>query len=98
MFDYRGNPRLPHGVVFGTGISSFLTTSILKNYLVNNVPAGDTSPPKKHFGYAVEFFQDHYTTASLTFHLNPPKNSFYSTFQAISIPKRKIFVKISVIY
>ena len=97
-FDDCGNSRLARGAVFGIGAWLLLTKSILKNHLVNNIPAGNTSPSKKHFGCAVEFFQDHYTTASLTLHLNPPKNIYYNTFLAISIPKRPIFVKILLVY
>ena len=98
LFDYRGNSLLARGVVFGIGISSFLTEPILKNNLVNNIPADDTSPPKKHFGCAVEFFQHHYTTASLTFHLNPPKNFNFKTISSNSHTKVPYFRKICVIY
>jgi len=55
---------------FGKGMSSLLFKSIFQDDLVNNLSTKYAPPSEKFFTYPIEFFVDHNTTASITFHVN----------------------------
>ena len=50
------------------GILTFLSKSIFKDYLVHDLAAQNTAPPKKFFTRAIEFFVNHNPTTTMTFH------------------------------
>jgi hypothetical protein len=59
-------------VVFGKGILRFLFEPILQNDLVNDLAAKNAPPPEKFLTNAIEFFEDHCSTAPITLHHGPP--------------------------
>jgi hypothetical protein len=54
----------------GKGNSSLLIKPIVQNHLVNNLSTEDAPPSKKFIAVAIEFFEDHDSAASMTFHIN----------------------------
>jgi hypothetical protein len=57
---------------FRRGILSFLFESILHDHLINDLAAENASPSEKFFTNAVEFFEDHGSTTTMTLHIRPP--------------------------
>jgi hypothetical protein len=53
-------------------ISSLLIESILQDHLVNDLSTEDASPSEKLFTNTIEFFEDHGSPTTMTFHNKPP--------------------------
>ena len=43
---------------------------VLQDHPVNDLPAGDASPPEKMFTITIEFFIDHHSTTTITPHID----------------------------
>jgi len=59
-------------MVFGKGTLRFLFEPILQDDLVNDLAAKNASPSEKFLADAIEFFEDHCSSASIALHHGPP--------------------------
>jgi hypothetical protein len=73
------------------GILTFLSKSILKDYLVYDLATQNTAPPEKFFTRAIEFFVDHNPTTTVTFHDALQNKNFcqVNILTAIFIPNQE---------
>jgi hypothetical protein len=47
-----------------------LIEPIFQDHLIDNLSAKDTAPPEKLFAVTIKFLVDHFSAASMTFHIN----------------------------
>jgi hypothetical protein len=55
-------------LAFGKGTLPFLFEAIFQDNLINDFTAENASPSEKLFTNSVEFFKNHFSTASITLH------------------------------